>query len=476
MLKKLDRKNAAVPQTRPVKVLQFGGGNFLRGFADWIVDVLNEKAEFNGAIDIITSVTPGTAEQINEQDGLYYLVTQGTVNGKQVSETRLITSVNRAINPAKDFNEFVRCGQNPDLRFIISNTTEAGIAFDESDISTQTLPKSFPGKLTLLLYERYKFYNGSLDKTIIVLPCELIENNADKLKEIVLRYASHWKLDAAFIDWINHNTFCNTLVDRIVPGFPKETITKVQDETGYDDKLTVAAEPFYFWAIEGPSSVQKEFPTDIAKLSNVIFTNDIAPYRLRKVRILNGAHTALTPVAYLRGIRTVKEAMDDSYVSEFIRETISGEIIPTLPLSPNELVEFANAVSDRFKNPFIKHQLISISLNSISKFKVRVLPTLVDYLAIKKRLPDHLVSSFAALICFYKGEWNGAQIPLNDSPEVLAVIKRAWDQDSIDETVSIILSDKLLWDADLTKIDGLLASTILKVHELKTSSLTKAEV
>jgi tagaturonate reductase len=455
MLKKLDRKTTGAIQTRPVKVLQFGGGNFLRGFADWIIDVLNEKTDFNGAIDIITSITPGTSEQINEQQGLYYLVQQGNKDGKPFSETRLITSVNKAINPGKDFKDFIACAENPALRFIISNTTESGIVFDASDVSMDSLASSFPGKLTQLLYHRFKFFKGSVEKTLIVFPCELIEKNGDTLKEVVLRYLYHWKLSEEFKRWVDKNIFCNTLVDRIVPGFPKETISEIRTATGFDDKLTVAAEPFYFWAIEAPRSVQKEFPANVAGLNNVIFTNDITPYRVRKVRILNGAHTALTPVAYLRGIRTVKEAMDDPFISKFIEHTIDQEIIPTLTLSSRELKEFSTAVGDRFRNPFIKHMLISISLNSISKFKVRVLPTIVEYISLKKTLPENLVTSLAALICFYKGEWKGETIPLNDSPAVISAMQDAWRESSIEKTLSRILSDSSLWDCDLTKISGL---------------------
>lgn len=474
MLKKLNRDNAGIPQQRPVKVLQFGGGNFLRGFADWIIDVLNEKTDFNGAIDIVTSVTPGTAEQINEQQGLYYLIQQGNKDGKRFSETRLITAVNSAINPAQRFDQFLMAAENPDLQFIISNTTESGIAFDAKDASSEKLAPSFPGKVTQLLYHRFKHFQGAAEKTLVIIPCELIEKNGETLKEIVLRFISHWNLPAAFAAWVEQNTFCNTLVDRIVPGFPKETIAEVQRETGFDDKLTVAAEPFYFWAIEAPSAVRDIFPTHRAGLECVVFTNDIAPYRTRKVRILNGAHTALTPVAYLRGIRTVKEAMDDVYVSKFIQQTIEEEIIPTLAMDREELLTFANAVGDRFRNPFIKHLLISISLNSVSKFKVRVLPTILEYVALKKSLPENLVTSLAALICFYRGEWNGEQIPLNDSPEVIAAMQNSWSESSIEKTVRSILANTTLWGFDLTTIEGLAKALI--AHPLMSSSANSTEV
>jgi tagaturonate reductase len=467
MLKKLNRQAADIPQTRPVKVLQFGGGNFLRGFADWVIDVLNEKTNFNGAIDIVTSVTPGTAEQINEQDGLYHLIQQGTQNGKRFSETRLITSVNRAINPAQQFDEFLKCAENPDLRFIISNTTEAGIVFDENDKSYQVLPNSFPGKLTLLLYHRFKFFSGSIDKATIIIPCELIEKNGAELKKIILRYSSYWNLAADFTTWIDKNIFCNTLVDRIVPGFPKETIDQFQTTTGYDDKLVVAAEPFYFWAIECAENIQKEFPTQLAALHDVVFANDITPYRIRKVRILNGTHTAFMPVAYLRGLRTVKEAMDDPDMEKFILDTIKKEIVPTLALPEPELSNFASAVADRFRNPFIKHQLISISLNSISKFRIRVVPTIVEYIQKNNTAPPNLMRSLAALICFYRGNWQGNAIPLNDTPDVISIIQDAWKEQDLSKVISEILSNPTLWGSDLTRLNGVTEAVQKNVLELQ---------
>ncbi len=464
MLKKLNRTTAGIRQIRPVKVLQFGGGSFLRGFTEWMIDILNEKTDFNGAVDIITSVTPGTAEQINEQQGLYHLVQQGIKNAERFSETRLITCINRAIDPAKDFESFIKCAQNPELKLIISNTTESGIVFEPLDTKIDSLPKSFPGKLTLVLYHRFKHFNGALDKTVIVLPCELIENNGLALREVVLRYVAHWKLQPDFAAWAMKNIFCNTLVDRIVPGFPKETIETIQQNTGFEDKLAVAAEPFYFWAIESRQSIQDQFPTIRAGLDNVVFAYNITPYRVRKVRILNGAHTALMPVAYLRGLRTVREAMDDPFVSKFIKDTIENEIIPTLTLPHDELIDFASAVTDRFRNPFIKHQLISISLNSISKFKVRILPTIIEYIRLKDTLPQNLIKSFAALLCFYKGNWNGEVIPLNDSPVVIAIIQQAWKEDTIEKTVFNILSNKSLWDDDLTAVTGLCPAVISGIN------------
>ncbi len=464
MIQPLNRTTANKPQQRPVKVLQFGGGNFLRGFADWVVDILNEKTDFNGAIDIVQSVSADNS--LNDQQGLYHLVLQGKLNGKPHREIRLITSVNQTVNASQNFTAFLHAAENPALRFIFSNTTEAGIAFQENDNTVNTLARSFPGKLTQLLYHRFQYFNGAADKTLIIIPCELIENNGAVLKNVVHQYADHWSLSQAFHQWVDQNTFCDTLVDRIVPGFPKDTIHTIEQETGYHDKLVVAAEPFYFWAIDAPDFVQREFPTAQAGLQQVVFTNNIAPYRQRKVRILNGAHTALVPVAYLRGIRTVKEAMDDNETLAFIKRVINDEIIPTLDLPEAELKQFASDVEDRFSNPYIQHALTSIALNAISKFNVRIVPTITEYVGRKNAVPDNLAQSLAALLCFYRGNWRGEVIPLNDSPEVLHTLQEAWVMNDIDQTVESLLANAQLWGQNLTEIKGLTQAVTQHIYQL----------
>ena len=457
MLKKLNRKTADAEPTRPVKILQFGEGNFLRAFVDWMVDILNEKTKFNGAIDVVQPIRNGMAKALNQQDGLYHVALKGIQQNKIFSETRLVTSVYTALNPYDSFENFLKKAENPDLRFIISNTTEAGITFSPSDSNPEVLSESFPGKLTQLLFHRFKFFKGNSGKGLVLLPCELIEKNGENLKSAILEYAALWKLPAAFAAWVNDaNIFCNTLVDRIVPGFPKDIIQEIQDSIGYDDNLVVQAEPFHLWVIEGPRSVQNEFPTDAAGLE-VKFVDDLTPYRTRKVRILNGAHTTLVPVAYLKGFRTVRESIDDDYIGTFTRKAIFDEIIPTLDLSATELNQFAGDVIERFKNPFIKHELLSIALNSISKYKVRVLPSVLEYKKRTGKLPENLLYSLAALIRFYKGEWNGNAIPLNDSADVLEFFKSAWKNNDSEEVVQKVLSNESFWGQNLTKIDGLAA-------------------
>jgi tagaturonate reductase len=466
MLQKLNRETAGIKQTYPIKVLQFGDGNFMRGFMDWIIDILNEKTNFNSAVQIVRPLRNSKEVKKFEQEGLFHVVQRGLLNGITISETRLITCVTSVINPYSDFALFLKSAENPDLRFILSNTTEAGIAFSSNDTSINSIPESFPGKVTLLLYQRYNFFNKDRHKGVVFIPCELIEKNGNALRVIILHYIAAWNLPNDFKDWVlTNNTFCNTLVDRIVPGFPKEDAIDIQKSIGFEDTQLVMVEPFYSLVIEAPEYVRKIFPSEQAGL-NVNFVDDITPYRIRKVRILNGAHTTLVPIAYLRGLRTVKESIHDLYVNEFLLKAIHEEIIPTLDLPENELKKYAADVIERFQNPFIRHELISISLNSISKFKVRVLPTILEYEKRTGKLPERLIHSLAALIVFYRGNWRGNAIPLNDSPEVLSFFRDAWDTNEVEGVVKKVLSNIAFWDCDLTKVSGLQGRVALKVTEI----------
>ncbi|WP_114778754.1 tagaturonate reductase [Botryobacter ruber] len=470
-MKQLNRETANLPASRPVKVLQFGEGNFLRGFVDWIIDILNEQTDFNGNVEIVQPLSQGIVHMLNEQDGLYHVLLEGLQGGKPTRESRLISCVSGALNPYDDYQAYLQRGENPDLQFIISNTTEAGIAFDEADRNMDTLPNSFPGKLTALLYHRFKHFNGAADKGLAMIPCELIEKNGENLKKTVLQFAAHWNLPSEFTAWINNsNSFCNTLVDRIVPGYPRDTIKEIQEELGYEDKLVVKAEPFHLWVIEAPEAVRAAFPTEKAGLQ-VLFAPDLTPYRTRKVRILNGAHTTLVPVAYLHGLRTVRESVEDEKVGKFLREAIFEEIIPTLDLSKEELEQFANDVIERFQNPYIRHELLSIALNSVSKYKVRVLPSVLEYHKRKGQLPERLLHSLAALILFYKGEWNGEQIPLNDTPEVLSFFQNAWEKEAEQEVVKTVLANEDFWGTDLTKIDGFTEKVTEQLQQLQNTAV-----
>lgn len=465
-MKPLNRTTAQITSDRKIKVLQFGTGNFLRGFVDWVIDILNEKTDFHGDIQIVQPHGKVPAATLNTQEGLYHILTRGFQHNRVVEESRLISSVRGAINPFSDYREYLKLAENPDLRFVVSNTTEAGIVFDPKDTDREQAPLTFPGKLTALLYRRFVYFEGKGDKGLILIPCELIENNGIKLKEAVLQYADLWRLPEEFTRWItDRNIFCNTLVDRIVPGFPEEDSETIQQSLGYKDELMVVAEPFHFWAIEGPASVAAEFPADTVGL-DIIFVKDLKPYRERKVRILNGAHTTMVPLAYLKGFRTVREAVEDESMGDFIKSAIQEEIIPTLDLPQKELDQFASDVLERFKNPFIRHMLSAIALNSVSKWQVRVLPSLLEYEKRKGTLPVKLVQAFAALIVFYRGRYKGEDLPVKDSAEITGFFIEAWQKQEIVEMVEEILANKTLWGRDLNTVSGLKARLTQEVEVL----------
>ncbi len=458
-MKSLNRQHVDAAEY-PERIVQFGEGNFLRAFANWIVHKMNKTANFNSGVAVVQPIENGLVNILNEQDGLYTLYLNGIKNGNSISEHEIIDCIQRGINPYENYSEYLDISKNPDLRFVFSNTTEAGIAFNANDKLTDAPQKSFPGKLTALLYHRFKFFDGASDKGLIIIPCELIDRNGDNLREIILTYARQWDLGSSFIGWIKEdNIFCNTLVDRIVPGYPKDKIDYLTKELGYKDNLVVEGEQFHLWVIEGPDYIKEEFPSEKAGLQ-VIFTDNMEPYRTRKVRILNGAHTTLVPVGYLYGIDKVRESIEDEVVGKFIKDAIFSEICPTLDLPESELSEFSNDVLDRFRNPYLEHELISISLNSISKFKTRVLPSLLEYVKRKDALPNRLVFSLASLIVFYRGKRNGETINLNDNQEVLNFFKNAWEETTNSKESLSVLTKKVLtnqdfWDMDLTEINGI---------------------
>jgi tagaturonate reductase len=464
-LKPLNRTLTGIKSQRPVKVLQFGGGNFLRGFADWMVDILNERAGFNGDVQIVQSIGKGNTALLNEQDGLYHVVLNGLVNGTPHREIRLITCVRGFVNPAAEPDRFLAMATNPDLLLVFSNTTEAGIAFNPNDSDSSTIPNSFPGKLTLFLYHRYRHFGGAADKSLTIIPCELIERNGDALKALVVQYINLWKLDKDFLSWVeNHITFCNTLVDRIVPGFPSGNINDIWRETGFKDQLVVMAEPYHIFVIEGPPHVQRLLPGPDAGL-NIIFTDDLDRYRTRKVRILNGGHTCITPVALLHGVTTVREAVEHPFTGPFLEEAIRKEIIPTIASPEEELIQYMDSVLERFRNPNIRHELKSIALNSVSKFRVRVLPSLLAWQDRFGAVPQRLAFSLACLIQFYRGEWRGRELPVNDESHVRDIFREAWAHGDEDTVVPRILAEKSLWGMNISERAGMgaLTTTFLRL-------------
>ncbi|WP_077836870.1 tagaturonate reductase, partial [Clostridium beijerinckii] len=444
---KLNKKLYKEFKTYPEKVLQFGEGNFLRAFVDWQIDKMNDEADFNGSVVVVQPLENGLVDMLNDQDCLYTLYLQGVQNGQASKTHKVINSISRGINPYRDYNEYLKVAENPDLRFIVSNTTEAGIAFDENDTLNGGCQKSYPGKLTAFLYHRFNAFNGDDSKGFIIIPCELIDRNGEKLKEIVLKYAEVWNLGQDFIDWINNaNTFCCSLVDRIVPGYPRDTIDEVREELGYDDNLVDVGEIFHLWVIEGPQSIKDELPIEKAGL-NVKVVDDMTPYRTRKVRILNGPHTAMVPVAYLYGLETVGESVDHEVIGKYVHDVIYDEIIETLDLPHEELVEFADAIIERFQNPYVKHYLMSIALNSLSKYKTRDLPSLTEYLKRKGALPKKLVFSLASLIEFYKGKRGEEDIQLADDEDILELFKELWGKhDGTKEGLNKIVTSVLAYE------------------------------
>ncbi len=448
----------------PERIIQFGEGNFLRAFVDWMVDEMNNKADFNSSVVVVQPINSGMVDLLNEQDGLYTLVSKGLKDGKAVKESKLLNSISRGINPYDDFDAYIKLAENPDMRFIVSNTTEAGITFVETDTFEMLPPSSFPGKLTQLLYHRYKTFHGDNSKGFIIFPCELIDRNGDKLKKCVAQYCDLWNLEIEFCNWLEAaNVFTNTLVDRIVPGFNPESAKEVNAQTEYEDKLVVDGEHFHLWVIEGAQWIKNEIPAEKAGL-NILFVDDVTPYRTRKVRLLNGPHTVMTPVALLCGIDYVGEAVEHEVVGEFIKQTINNEIIPALDMPKKELELFAKAVMERFRNPFIEHALLSISLNSVSKYKARVLDTVKEYQRINKELPTNLVVALAALMVLYRGEINNEKITLRDEEFILNFFNTNWTKvDSkemeISEMVNDFLRNTKIWGEDLTKINDLAKKT-----------------
>ena len=410
---------------RPERVIQFGEGGFLRGFVDWMLHRINQTGNFNGNVVVVQPIEAGLCDMLAEQDCVYTHLCRG-VEGV---ETDVIDVISRCVKPYDDFDSYLALAENPDVRFVVSNTTESGIVFSADDKLTDAPPKTFPAKLTLLLKKRYELGLGGF----VFLPCELIDRNGDNLKACVLKYADLWNLGTGFKTWVkNENVFTNTLVDRINTGYPKGEDLGL----GYEDKMVNTSEFFHLWVIETEHDLEKEIPFSAADLNVIVTRDKLEMYRTRKVRILNGAHTSLVPYALLSGFDTVKSCIDDEGMREHVRKCVFDEIIPTLDLPKDELESYAGSVIERFGNPYIKHYLSSIALNSVSKFKVRVLPSILEYIKRYGKTPETLVFSLAKLIEFYK---NGTP---NDAPEIIEFIKS--------HSVREILANKEFFGEDIS--------------------------
>lgn len=455
-MERLNRTTAHAGTLYPERIIQFGEGNFLRAFIDWMVYRMNKNVDFNSGVVVVQPLPQGMIDMLNEQDGLYHVNLQGIDHGNIVDSIELVDVISRSLNPYNDFEAYLKLAENPEMRFVVSNTTEAGIAFDPDCKLDDAPASSFPGKLTQLLYHRFKSFNGAADKGFIIFPCELIFHNGTELKKCIHQYIDLWELGADFKNWFD--TACgvySTLVDRIVPGYPRETINEIQKRIQFEDKLVVKAEIFHLLVIEAPKSVAKEFPADKAGL-NVLFVNDEKPYHERKVTLLNGPHTVLAPVSYLAGLNIVKECLRDSVISKFVYMVMYKELISTLDLPKKELKKFADDVVERFNNPFVHHLLTSIMLNSFPKFKTRDLPGLKIYLERKGELPAGIVLGLAAIITYYKGGKRGnTPIVPNDDKAIIDLLSILWTTKNFDVIAQCVLAAEFIWGEDLNEIPGL---------------------
>jgi len=466
-MKELNRKNVQANKY-PERIIQFGEGNFLRAFVDWIVYNMNQKADFNSSVVVVQPIEKGMIDMLNAQDCLYHLNLQGLDKGKEVNSIEMIDVISRALNPYTQNDEFMKLAENPEMRFVISNTTEAGIAFDPSCKLTDAPASSYPGKLTQLLYHRFKTFNGAADKGLIIFPCELIFLNGKELKKCIGQYIDLWNLGEEFKTWFETacGVYC-TLVDRIVPGYPRATINEILDKIQLEDKMVVQAEIFHLWVIEAPQSIAKEFPADKAGL-NVLFVPSEAPYHERKVTLLNGPHTVLSPVGYLSGLNTVRECCEDAVIGKFVHKVMFEELLETLNLPKDELEKFGKDVMERFCNPFVKHFVTSIMLNSFPKFKTRDLPGLKTYLERKGELPAGLVLGLAGIITYYKGGKRGEDtIVPNDDQAIIDLLSGLWAKGCTEGVAKGVLGSEMIWGEDLNAISGLTEKVIEYLNSIQ---------
>uniref|UniRef100_UPI003FF06A3F tagaturonate reductase n=1 Tax=Roseburia sp. TaxID=2049040 RepID=UPI003FF06A3F len=467
---------------RPVKVLQFGEGNFLRAFVDYMIDIANEQGKFNGDIVLVKPIEFGNLDRFHEQECQYTVQLRGIVDGEAKRINRVVTSVADAVDAYGEYEKYAAYAKLDTLRYIVSNTTEAGIVYDETDRIEFNPPKTYPGKLTKFLYERYKHFNGAADKGLVMLPVELIDDNGIHLKECVLKFAKLWNLEDGFAAWLNDAcVFTSTLVDRIVTGYPRDEAEELCKEFGYQDNLIVTGEPFALWVIESAKDISKEFPLPDAGLP-VIFTDNQKPYKQRKVRILNGAHTSFVLASYLCGNDIVLESMNDELILKYIKATIFDEVIPTLTLPKQDLVDFAEAVLTRFNNPYVKHAHLSISLNSVSKWRARCMPSFLEYIEKEGKLPAHLTFSLAALMAFYTGteirdkaligHRDGQEYNIMDDADVLEFFAANSSKEPA-EYAHAVLSNENFWGQDLTKLAGVEEAVTNYISDIRSMGMRK---
>lgn len=459
------------------KVIQFGEGNFLRCFFDWQLDIINKNTDLNAGVAVVRPIDFDAVPLLDTQDGLYTAIIRGiNESGEVVKDYTIISSINREIPIYKNFQEYLQLAHNPEMRFIVSNTTEAGIAFSAEDKYEDAPQSTFPGKLTRLMHERFVTFNGDMTKGFILMPCELIDYNGEELRKMVLKYADLWNLGEDFKNWlINGNIWCSTLVDRIVTGYPRGEKEELTKELGYEDNFITTGEYFYLFVIQGPKDIlTRELKLEGLNL-NILIVEDLKPYKMRKVGILNGAHTAMVPVSYLYGIDTVREAMENDDIRNFIELAIDKEIIPALDMDEKELKEFKDAVVNRFKNPYVKHMLMDISLNSMAKYKSRILPQVLETYKRTGKLPKRLLFSLAALIRFYKGvRENGDAIQLRDDKHHLDMYADLWQENNYENIAKSVLGLENHWDMDLNLVQGMTELVAKYLENIDKNGVKKA--
>lgn len=470
-------------KARPVKVVQFGEGNFLRGFVDYMIDIANEQGKFDGDIVLIKPIEFGNLEMFHNQDCQYTVSLRGIVDGEAKILNRKITSVADAVDTYNEYDKYMQLAELDTLRFVVSNTTEAGIVYDDTDRFELTPPRTFPGKLTKFLHHRFETFKGDKDKGLVMLPVELIDDNGHMLKKCVLQLIELWGLGDDFRTWVEEAcTFTSTLVDRIITGYPRDNEQEEWEKLGYEDHIMVTGEPFALWVIESDRDISKEFPLPDAGLP-VIFTDNQKPYKQRKVRILNGAHTSFVLASYMAGNDYVKESMDDEDIRNFMMKTLNEEVIPTLTLPKKELEEFAAAVITRFNNPYVKHALLSISLNSVSKWRARCMPSFLGYVEKFGALPVHLTFSIAALMNFYSGTQlcgkalighrNGQEYEIMDDEKVLAFFRDNSEKAS-GEFVTAFLGREDFFGQNLNEVEGLTDAVTAYLEDIRVNGMRAA--
>ena len=479
-------KCTAPKSVAPERIIQFGEGNFLRCFVDWIVYNMNQKTDFNSSVVVVQPIEKGMVDWLNGQDCLYHVNLQGRLNGEVVNSLTRIDCISRALNPYSQNQAFMALADQPEIRFVISNTTEAGIAFDPSCKLSDAPASSYPGKLTQLLYRRFQTFKGDKTKGLIIMPCELIFLNGHHLKNFIYQYIELWKDDFGkdylkFKEWFTKYCYvCATLVDRIVPGFPRKDIAKIQKQVCYEDNLVVQGEAFHLWVIEKPenmsiAALKKEFPADKAGL-NVLIAPSEKPYHERKVTLLNGPHTVLSPVAYLSGINIVRDACNHPVVGKYIHKVQFEELMQTLNLPMDELKKFAADVLERFNNPYVDHQVTSIMLNSFPKYETRDLPGIKTYLERKGELPKGLVFGLAAIITYYKGgrRADGAEIVPNDAPEIMQLLNDLWSTNDTQKVAEGVLAAEFIWRENLNNIPGMTQMVKEYLDRIQTEGMLNA--